>query len=446
MFVYPPPCLPVPSVEDDSMRMARLIARAMPCALCCLLPLLLGSMVAAEDGGNWPAFRGPHGDGTADAKLPLRWSDDGEKTENVRWKTAIHGRGWSSPVVWGDQIWLTTATEDGKKQFAVCVDAATGEIRHDIVVFENEKPEYCHPTNSYASPTPVVEKGRVYVNYGSYGTAALDSATGEILWTRRDLHCNHFRAPGSSPVLFEDVLIVPFDGIDVQYVVGLDKHTGKTLWNTPRNIDSGTDNGDAMTASATAALIEVAGQPQAVIPSAGATIAYEPRTGKEIWRVHHGGMNAASRPVYANGLVYISGGEGGMAFVVVRPDGHGDVTDTHVAWTSRSMIPKRPSQVVVGDLLFMTNDSGVVTCRDAKTGEMHWTKRVEGGEFWASPLSADGRVYFFSKEGHTSVIAAKKEFELLADNKLPAGFNASPAVIGNDLILRTFTHLYRIGE
>jgi outer membrane protein assembly factor BamB len=424
------------------MRMPRLSV----CATCFLLPLLIAGATAADDGaGGWTAFRGSDGDGRTDAKLPLQWSDTESGTENVRWKTAIHGRGWSSPVVFGDRIWLTTATEDGKRQSAICVDAATGDIRHDIVVFENAEPEFCHPTNSYASPTPVVEKGRAYVHFGSYGTAAIDSESGEILWTRRDLKCNHFRAPGSSPVLFEDVLIVPFDGFDVQYVVGLDKHTGKTLWNTPRDIDHGTDNGDAKKAYATAALIEVNGTTQAVIPSAGATVAYEPLTGKEIWRVQHGGMNAASRPVYANGLVFISAGDGGMSLVAVRPDGRGDVTDTHVSWTSRSMIPKRPSQVVVDDMLFMTNDSGVMTCRDVSTGEMHWTKRVEG-EYWASPLAAGGRIYFFSKEGRAPVIAAKKEFELLADNKLPAGVNASPAVIGNDLIVRTFTHLYRIGE
>lgn len=391
---------------------------------------------------NWPAFRGPRGDGITDATgVPVEWSE----TKNIVWKTAIHGRGWSSPIVWDNQIWLTTATEDGKKQSAICVDATTGDVVHDLVVFENKEPRFCHPSNSYASCTPTIEDGRLYVHFGSYGTAAIDTVTGKKLWERRDLECDHFRAPASSPILFEDVLIVAYDGFDVQYAVGFDKHTGETRWRTPRGIDYNTDNGDRKKAYATGLVIEVAGQPQVILPSATATVAYEPLTGKEIWRVRHGGMNAACRPIYGHGLLYITAGDGGTSLVAVRPDGKGDVTDTHIVWSSGKSVPKRSSLILKDDLLFMTNDSGVVSCRDAKTGDVHWMKRLEG-EYWASPLLAEGRLYFSSKTGLSPVVAASSEYELITENHLDAGFNASPAVIGNDFILRTFTHLYRVSK
>lgn len=407
--------------------------------LACVSLVLLIQSAAAE---NWPAFRGPRGDGTTPATgVPVEWSE----TKNIVWKTPIHGRGWSSPVVWDNQIWLTTATEDGTKQSVLCVDATTGDVLHDMVVFENENPRFCHPSNSYASCTPTIEDGRLYVHFGSYGTAAIDTATGKKIWERRDLECDHFRAPASSPILFEDVLIVAYDGFDVQYVVGFDKQTGETRWRTPRDIDYNTDNGDRKKAYATGLVIEVAGQPQVILPSATATVAYEPLTGKEIWRVQHGGMNAACRPIYGNGLLYITAGDGGTSLVAVRPDGQGDVTDTHIAWSSGKSVPKRSSLILKDDLLFMTNDSGVISCRDAKTGDVHWMKRLEG-EYWASPLLAENRLYFSSKTGLSPVVAASAEYELITENQLQDGFNASPAVVENDFILRTFTHLYRVSK
>jgi outer membrane protein assembly factor BamB len=402
--------------------------------------LLAANCVLAED--HWPQFRGPQGNGRAESKrLPLEFGEG----KNVKWKTEIHGKGWSSPVVWKNQIWLTTATEDGKKMSAVGVDAETGKVLHDILIFENAEPAYCHPTNSYASPTPVIEEGRLYVHFGTYGTAAVDTNTGEILWSRRDLNCDHFRGPASSPILHENALFFALDGIDIQYVAALDKHSGKTLWKKDRGIDYNTDNGDRKKAYSTAQVITVAGKPQIISPGAMETIAYDPANGDVIWRVRHGGMNAACRPIYEHGLVYISAGDGGDSLVAVRADGEGDVTQSHIVWKTGKTVPKRSSQVIVGELFFMVNDSGVVTCLDAKTGDFHWQKRLEG-EYWASPFYANGRIYLLSKDGRAPVIAAEPEFELLADNSLESGFNASPAVVGNDLVLRTFTHLYRIGE
>ena len=405
-----------------------------------LIAVFVLQALKAEE--NWPQFRGPQGNGHSEAKnLPTEWGE----TKNIKWKTAIHGKGWSSPVIWKDQIWLTTATEDGKKMSVLCIDAESGKIERDFVVFENEEPQFCHESNSYASPTPAIEEGRLYVHFGAFGTACLDTQSGKVLWSRRDFKCDHFRGPASSPILVGDLLFVPYDGFDVQYVVALDKNTGKTVWKKDRNIDYGTSNGDHFKAYSTAHAITVDGKPQIVSPSATETIAYRPENGDVIWRVRHGGMNAACRPLYEHGMVYISAGDGGDSLVAVKADGKGDVTDSHLVWKTGKTVPKRSSQLIVGDLFFMVNDSGVATCLDAKTGKVHWQKRLEG-EFWASPLHADGKIYCLSKQGLAVVFAAKPAFELIAENQLDAGANASLAVIGNDLILRSFTHLYRIGE
>ncbi len=275
-----------------------------------LLPVAVAT--AAE---NWPEFRGPRGDGTSTAiGLSTVWSE----SEHVRWKTPIHGRGWSSPVVWDRQIWMTTATPDGKQLFAVCVDRQSGKITHDLLVFEIAEPQFRHAFNSYASPTPAIEEGRVYVHFGSPGTACIDTETGKILWTRQDLPCNHFRGAGSSPILYDNLLVVAYDGFDFNYVVAFDKLTGKTVWQRDRNIAYENDDGDQHKAYCTARVVEIDGKPQLVYPSAGATIAYEPRTGEEIWRVRHGGMNAASRPLFGDGRFYLNTADGGFKLFALR--------------------------------------------------------------------------------------------------------------------------------
>jgi outer membrane protein assembly factor BamB len=404
---------------------------------------------AAMAGENWPEFRGPTADGHSDAVgLPIRWSE----TENVKWKVAIRDKGWSSPVIWGNQIWMTTALVDGKKLYAVCVDRETGKIVHDIKVFDVAKPGYCIPTNSYASPTPVVESGRVYVHFGSYGTACLDTATCETLWSRRDLPCDHWRAPGSSPILFGATLFVHFDGYDVQYVIALDKATGKTRWKRSRDINYATDNGDLKKAYCTPRVIKVKGTAELISPGAVATIAYEPSTGDELWRVYHGGMNAAARPLFGDGLVFLTTGDAGAPIaggwhrlLAIRPDGHGDVTKTHVAWTHDKAVPARSSFLLDGDLLYMVSDNGIASCLEAKTGEEVWQQRL-GGKYFASPILADGRIYFFDDEGTAHVMEAGREAKVLSRNRLDAGCMASCAVAGKALYVRTKTHLYRIEQ
>lgn len=403
--------------------------------LCVFLGVVFGFTSAVQAEANWPEFRGPHGNGHVDgASLPVAVDQS-----VVRWETPIHGKGWSSPVVWGDQIWLTTATEDGKQMSVICVDRTTGKIIHDVVLLENEEPAFCHPMNSYASPTPVIEQGRIYVHFGSYLTACLDTATADVIWQRRDLECDHHRGPASSPILYDGKLYVAYDGFDVQYVVALDKTTGETVWKRDREIDYGTDNGDLKKAYCTSQIIDVGGKKQLVYPSAVASIAYDPQTGETLWTVYHDGMNASARPVEGHGLVFITNGMGAM--VAVRPDGSGDVTGSHIEWSAERSVAKKSSLLLVDGLLYMNSDDGVVSCRDPETGEIFWQKRA-GGEYAASPIYADGRIYLFSVEGDILTLEPGEEFNLLAETKLGDGFMASPAVAGNDLILRSKSKLY----
>jgi outer membrane protein assembly factor BamB len=389
---------------------------------------------------NWPEFRGPLGNGHAAALgLPLQWSE----TENVVWKTPIHDKGWSSPVIWGNQIWLTTASADGHKLFAMCIDKTTGKIVHDIQLFEVEKPQFCHPFNSYASPTPAIEEGRVYVHFGTYGTACLETATARIQWKQQDLICNHHRGPGSSPILFEDLLILTFDGFDKQFVAALNKTTGATVWNKARAINYPSPDGDFKKAFGTPTIVEVQGQPQLISPGAMATIAYAPRTGAELWRVEAGGMNVAARPLFGHGRLFLSTGDGGFRLFAARPDGTGDVTRSHVDWKCSKSVPSRTSLLLIDDLLYMVHEGGVASCLEAKTGQPVWQHRL-GGNFSASPIYANGRIYFSSQEGAVHIMDPGRTPKVLAVNKLDDGFMASPAVADNALFLRSKTHLYRI--
>lgn len=402
--------------------------------------LLTASCTAAAE-ESWNQFRGPAGNGRTTAALPETWSE----SSHVVWKVAVPGKAWASPVVADGRIWLANATPDGHRLSAVCVDAASGAILHDVTLFQIADPAFCHDYNSYASCTPVIVGDRVFLHFGSAGTACLDAATGRVLWTRQDLPCDHHRGPGSSPIPHDGKLFVNFDGFDQQYVVGLDQETGRTVWRTDRAIDYGTDNGDAKKAYSTPTIIEHGGRTQLVSPAAVATVAYDPATGAELWKVMHGGYNAAARPLFSDGLVIIAI-EGGDRMVAVRPDGTGDVTKTHVAWRLAKSTPTRPSQVVVGKHLYMVNDTGIFSCVDLASGEAVWQER-RSGRHSASLVEAHGRLYACDEDGVTVVVAADPTaFRLIAENALEAGCMASPAVVDDDLIIRTKTHLYRIGR
>jgi outer membrane protein assembly factor BamB len=406
---------------------------------------------AATTADNWTSYRGPTDQGNCGAaNLPVRWSEK----ENVVWKTPISGKAWSSPVIWGDRIWLTSALEDGTQLSAVCVDKNSGKILRNKRLRVMAAPQYCHPFNSYASPSPVIEEGRVYVTFGSPYVGCLNSNTGEVIWERTDFVCNHFRGAGSSPFIFGNLLILHFDGSDRQYVAAMDKQTGKTVWQTDRSVDyrdldsstgKPTREGDYRKAFSTPVIADVQGKPLLVSLGSMCLYGYDPLTGKERWRAElvnsHSG---ACRPVVGHGLVFSPMGAG-LELWAVRPDGQGVVTDTHIAWKYKKGVCRRPSLLLVDDLLFMVDDSGVATCLEAKTGKEVWKERL-GGNYSTSPIHAGGKVYFFDQDGKSTVIEASRQYKAIAENRLDDGFMASPAVSGNALFLRTKSALYRIED
>ncbi len=408
----------------------------------CLPLFLLALSLPARAEDSWTQFRGPNGSGLSRSTgLPTTWD---EKT-NVVWKMAIPGKGWSSPVVLGKQVWLTTAPADGTTRHALCIDRDTGAVVKDIKVFDTPKPLYTMIAfNSHASPSPVIEEGRVYVHFGCAGTACIDTKTFKVLWTRTDLKCNHWRGPGSSPVLHGELLFLTFDGYDRQYVAALNKSDGKTVWLKDRSIDYQTDNGDLKKAYSTPAIVTVDGKEQLVSPAAGGTEAYEPKTGKLLWTVHHrGSMNAAAPPLVGLGRVYVDIAYGSK-LLAIRPTGKGEVTKSHVDWTFTRNVPTRPAPILVDDLIYMVSDNAVATCIDAKSGKEVWTKRL-GDKFSASPVCADGHLYFCDQDaGNCYVLATGRKPKVVAVNKLDDGCMASPAIAGKALFIRTKKSLYRI--
>ena len=431
------------------------LSRVNPGKLLSLLVLLAFGGPAAR--ADWPEFRGPWGDGhvspPGDLKpigLPLHWSE----TNNIKWKTEIPYRGWSTPVVMGGQVWLTTATEDGHDFFAICVNAETGQVRFNEKVFHSDDPEPLGngaSMNCYATPSPVIEPGRVYVHFGSFGTACLDTRTGKVLWKRDDLRCRHYRGPSSSLIAFENLLILTMDGVDVQYHVALDKQTGKTVWKTDRSVAWNDENvpgqmardGDLRKAHSTPLIVTAAGKPQMLSAGAKAAYGYDPRTGRELWRVQYPDYSVAPRPLFDSGLAFIVTGLPKKELRAVKTDGQGDVTDTHMAWKLGTHVGIYASPILVEGLIYTAAEENYVTCIEAATGQVVWTERI-GGKYAASPIYADGRLYFFSQQGTTMVLKPGRACEVLATNTLASGFMASPAVAGKAFFLRTKTHLNRI--
>jgi outer membrane protein assembly factor BamB len=404
-----------------------------------IIVLLFGRSLLASD---WPQFRGPNGNGVSTAKnVPVHWS----ATEHVAWKQAIPGTGWSSPVLAGGNLYLTTATteeKDGPTSLcAICIAAKDGHTVWNTEVFRPDAKATgeMHAKNSLASPTPIVDGGRVYVHFGHMGTAALD-LNGKVVWRQTSLAYNPRHGTGGSPQLVGELLIFSCDGSENPFIAAIERKTGEVRWKVDRQTKA------AKTFSfSTPMAIEVDGQQQIISPGSGLVGAYDPRDGREIWRVRYGeGYSVVPRPVFAHGLLYVASGFDKAILYAIRPQGaQGDVTEKNVAWSLEKGAPLTPSVLVAGDELYFVSDNGVATCVDAKTGKVSWTKRL-GGNYSASPVLAEGRIYFLSEEGVTTVVHASKEFESLATNELGERALASPAVDDGAIFIRTESDLWRI--
>lgn len=398
----------------------------------------------AED---WSEFRGPSGQGLSDQQgLPLHWSE----TEGVEWKSELPGLGWSSPVTSAGKVFLTTcidqpASEGQAEQHelrGLCLDAKNGQVLWNIELFRKQGALHMHPKNSHASPTPIVDHGRVYFHFGPHGTACVN-LDGQIQWKTTELSYDPRHGTGGSPAIADDLLIICCDGHDTQHVVGLELATGKVRWKTPRNA-----NAVKGFSFSTPLLIQVADKPQIVCPGSSAVISYEPSTGLEIWRCQYGtGYSVVPRPIFANGLIFVSSSYDTAQLLAIDPTGSGDVTESHLKWKTDKQVPHNPSMVAVDDMLFFISDRGIATCVDAMSGDQHWQHRIEGN-YSASPLAVGGRIYFQNENGVATVIAASKEFEVLATNTFAPEERtfASYAVVDRALLIRSEKHLYRISE
>ena len=401
---------------------------------------------------DWPQFRGPLGTGFIPngGKLPAEWNE----SKNIDWKIALPGRAWSSPVVSGDTLWLTNADEKGHELSVISIDAKSGKLGFIKQLFHVDKPQYAHKFNTYASPTPIIEDSYVYLTWGSAGTACLNTKTKKVLWTRDDFVCDHFRGSGSSPILYENLLILTFDGADFQYVAALDKRTGKTIWKTNRSVDFqdlGADgkpfrDGDVRKGYSTPHIIKHGGITQLISIGAMACYSYDPLSGREIWRITERAQHSAStRPVYGQGLVFYPTGFAKGQLLAVDPGARGEAAETHIKWRLKRSVGNKPSILLIKEYIYMIADGGVASCVEAKSGKVLWSERI-GGNYSASPVTDGKRIFFFSEEGKTTVIAAKPEYNVLAINQLEDGFMASPAVHKQTFILRTKSHLYRIAN
>jgi outer membrane protein assembly factor BamB len=405
------------------------------------IALILVNVCLADD---WPQFRGPSGDGMSTAaNVPIEWTAD----ENAAWKTPIPGNGWSSPVLAGGRVYLTTATGDADSGDvslrAVCLNAADGKILWNVEVLR-PKPDatrQVHTKNSLASATPIVTDDRLYVHFGHMGTAALDLA-GHVVWRQQSVTYPPVHGNGGSPALAGDVLVFSCDAASDPFVVALDRNDGQVRWRTPRNTPAG-----KKFSFSTPLVIEVDGDQQVISAGSGFVGAYDPQDGREIWRVRYGeGYSVVPRPVFAHDTLFVASGFNRPTILSIDPKGaRRDATESHVLWTHERGAPLTPSMIVAGDELYMVSDNGVATCLDARTRKTHWTKRL-GGDFSASPIWAEGRIYFLSEDGTTYVVKADKSYELLATNELGERSLASPAVEDGALYIRTESHLWRVGK
>ncbi len=432
----------------------------------CVFGASLFLVSAAQGQESWPQFRGPLGNGHApQAAIPLTWSEN----ENVTWKVPVSGEGFSSPVIYGNQLWVTTSFVEElseeeqqarleKIEFftkgvqvsgaltlkALAFDIQTGKQIHEVDLFQYDQANPKHITNSYASPTAVIEKGRVYCHFGEYGICCVDTSTGQVLWKNQELKIDHQNGPGASPVMWGDFVIVHYDGIDHQFIAAFNKKDGKIAWKRTRS-GKLKDLPPYKKAYCTPVITEANGKPLLISPAADWVYGYDPKTGEELWKVNYGklGFSTVCKPVIENGIVYICTGFIKSRLVALKFDREGNVSESDIIWHSDRQIPQKPSLLLLDQKIYFVNDKGIGICLDATTGESIWQERFEG-KYSASPIYASGHIFFFNEEGKTTVIKPGDELKIVAENQLDSGFQASPALTADALFLRTTTHLYRI--
>ena len=421
-------------------------AKLLSLLACFALGAAVGSGPARAQ--DWPAFRGPSGDGhvAADAKLPMTWAND----KNVAWRSELPGKGWSTPVVIAGKIYLTAAVTAGDEDDpkadrslrALCVDAADGKMLWNVEVFPQTgaAAPSIHSKNSHASPTAVIAGDRIYTHFGHQGTACLD-LSGKKIWEQRSLTYTPVHGGGATPLLVDGLLIFPCDGGEKPFIAALHADTGAVAWRTPRG-------GEAKKTFSFASpeCITVDGKKQIISPCSDALRAYEPATGREIWHVKYDGYSVIPKPVFGHGMLYFSSGYDDPVTHAVRPGGEGDLTASNIVWTQSKRAPNTPSMILLGDELYTVADNGIASCLDAKTGEIHWQERTARG-CSASPVLHGDRLYILDEYGTTTILRAGKTFEKLAENRLEGERTlASPAAADGALFIRSEKALFRIQE
>ena len=428
---------------------------------------LVGATVAlaetsALEPAPWSQFRGPAGDGVADAGFDLTLVGNSDR---LAWRTEIPGVGWSSPVTDGGRIFLTSsiatkASAEQKrralagKQFAsikdvagsvellaFCLDTESGEIVWQRSLATIDSPSPIHPMNSYASPTPVVADDRVIFHFGGYGTWAVHTGDGETIWQQR-LVVDDSVGPGSSPARYRDQLIIPCDGIDRQFVASLSIETGEVVWQTPRP-PMRSNNGEFQKAYSTPTLINVDSRPQAIVPAAQWLVAYDPANGEEIWRADcDDGFSNATMAIPVGDVVVFSTGFSTPELVAVDPRGRGDVTASHIRWRQSRGAPSKPSLATDGRGLYTITDNGILHAIDPATGQLRWRQRL-GGTYSASPLVAGETAMIADHDGKVTVFGLGDQYRGISSVEMGEQIMASPLPIDGDIVLRTRAALYR---
>jgi len=412
--------------------------------------LIACNMQTGSQDKNWTHFRGSDLNSIAEnEKIPLKWDHT-----VIKWKTAIHDKGYSSPVVYGDQIWVTTAKDDGKEIYALCIDFKTGKIIYDIKVFTPEEVDIKHSVNTYATPTPCIEEGFVYVHFGSIGTACISTENGSVVWKQTGLKCKQVHAAASSPVIYKNLIILHFESTDVRFIAALDKSNGKLIWRSDRPEEPYIPLPKfGKPAFITPIIINVKGRDMLISNGSAICQAFDPGTGEEIWRVVDGAETTIAMPFTENGVLFwytgFNVGDDGKTYtdlLAINPDGKGDIARTNIIWNKKDETSDNQmlSPVIKDGLIYTVTTRNIMMCIDAATGQEIWSRRVNS-HYNSSPLFINGNIWFFSVKGEVLVLKAGRQYEVVSNNQMDSGIWATPAVLRNSMIMRTQNYLYRIG-